>query len=55
MAFDNLTQSRPVISKTAHEKLRELSKQQRRTLQATLELLIEKAHRENVQYPKGSK
>lgn len=55
MGYDTTLQSRPVISREAHEKLRELAESQKRTLQATLELLIEKAHRENIQYPKGAK
>lgn len=55
MAYDTATQSRPVISKEHHTKLRELADVQKRTLQATLELIIEKAYRENVQYPPGAK
>lgn len=34
--------SRPVISKQHHEMLREIAKRQRRRIQPTLELLIEK-------------
>ena len=45
MAYDLETQSRPVISKAHHDQLRQLAKRQRRTLQATLELLIEQAYK----------
>lgn len=43
MAYDSTTQAMRPISKKHNELLKKLAKKQRRTLQTTLELLIEEA------------
>lgn len=45
MPFDYKLQSRVVITKEYHAMLKELAAQNRRTLQAQLEILIEKEYK----------